>query len=81
MQVLEVIISVAVNGANEDILDVVDTCLIVHILLEILLCIRIIRVLNQTAVGGNSAHSKWAGYRDLFHFTEIPKPDGYLCFV
>ena len=58
MQILEIVVSVAVNGANKNILDVVDTSLVIHILLEILLGIRIIRVLNQTAVGGNSAHSK-----------------------
>lgn len=67
MEVLEVFVLVAVYGANEDIFDVVDAGLVVHVLLKVLLAIGIVRELYHSAARSDTAHSKRARYRDLFH--------------
>lgn len=81
MHVLKIVVSVTVDGADQDVFDVVDTGLVVNIFLEVLLSVWVVGVLNDAAVCGDATHAEGAWDGDLFHFAEIPKPNRYLMLI
>ena len=70
-----------VYGSNQDIFNIINTCLIIHILLKVLLRIRTVRKLYLAASGGDTTHSQRPRYCDLLHFSEIPVPNSLLGLV